>query len=278
MSRKNGDANRKFIAGKPLKNLSTNLLKIIILCFCASILCFLDRVNISVAAHFIMAHYGWNETQMGIIFSAFFAGYVIFMIPGGVLADRYGPKRVLTAGVTFWSVFTILNPLFSRIWSMSLCRYMVGTGQGVYWPAVNTLIARHVSVYDRTKVIGFILSGAAIGSVIGFPVGSWIIRMWGWHAIFYVFGFVFQGIYPLERSSHEPLRPGAHVFLLLPQLCRLSVSGLASHLPDPGPWVFAHRYGNRGGHACIGGRDFYECFRLVFGLFDSERKIEGIQP
>ncbi|PQP34938.1 hypothetical protein C6A37_05160 [Desulfobacteraceae bacterium SEEP-SAG9] len=190
MFQKNGDGSRKFITGTLLKNLDTNLLKIIILCFCASILCFLDRVNISVAAPFIMAHHGWDKTQMGIIFSAFFAGYVIFMIPGGVLADRYGAKKVLTAGVTFWSVFTILNPLFTRIWSMSLCRYMVGTGQGVYWPAVNTLIARHVSVYDRTKVLGFILSGITIGSVIGFPVGSWIIRMWGWHAIFYVFGFV----------------------------------------------------------------------------------------
>lgn len=172
-----------------MKNLDKNLLKIIILCFCASILCFLDRVNISVAAPFIMLHYGWNETQMGIVFSAFFAGYTIFMIPGGILADRYSSKKILTTAVSFWSFFTILNPLFSKIWSMSLCRYMVGTGQGVYWPAINTLIARHVSEYNRTKVVGFIFSGLTIGSAIGFPLGSWIIHMWNWQAIFYVFGF-----------------------------------------------------------------------------------------
>jgi MFS family permease len=61
----------------------------------------MDRVNISIAAPFIMLHYGWSESQMGIIFSAFFVGYVIFMIPGGIIADRYGPRKVLTGCVTF---------------------------------------------------------------------------------------------------------------------------------------------------------------------------------
>lgn len=171
-------------------NVNSKLRLTIFLCFCSSIICFLDRVNISVAAPFIMQHYGWNETRMGIVFSAFFFGYVIFMIPGGVLADRYGSHKVLATGVTFWSVFTFLNPLFGRIWSMSLCRYLIGTGQALYWPSVNSLIARNVSEYNRAKVLGFILSGITIGSVIGFPAGSWIIRVWSWHAVFYVFGFI----------------------------------------------------------------------------------------
>jgi MFS family permease len=150
----------------------------------------LDRVNISVAAPFIMSHYGWDETQMGVVFSAFFAGYVIFMIPGGIVTDRYGARKVLTWGVALWSLFTAINPLFCRIWSMSFCRYMIGTGQGVYWPAVNTLVAHYVAFHNRAKVLGFILSGITLGSVIGFPLGSLIIRIWNWHAIFYFLGLI----------------------------------------------------------------------------------------
>jgi len=172
-----------------LKHWNSKLLLTIFLCFLSNSLCFLDRVNISIAAPFIMQAYGWNETQMGIIFSAFFAGYVLFMIPGGVVADRYSTHKVLTTGVTCWSLFTFLTPFFSRIWSMALCRYMIGTGQGVNFPCINTLVARHVPVCDRAKVLGFTLSGITIGLVIGFPVGSWIIRVWGWPAIFYTFGF-----------------------------------------------------------------------------------------
>ena len=114
-----------------MSNLAANLKSRIFLCFCANVLCFLDRVNISIAGPFIMQHYGWDESRMGIVFSAFFVGYVIFMIPGGILADKFGPTNVLAGGVVFWSLFTILTPFFSRIWSLSLCRYLIGFGQGV---------------------------------------------------------------------------------------------------------------------------------------------------
>ena len=77
-----------------MSSLTTELKSKIFLCFCANALCFLDRVNISIAAPFIMQQYGWDENRMGIVFSAFFVGYVIFMIPGGVLADRFGPTYI----------------------------------------------------------------------------------------------------------------------------------------------------------------------------------------
>jgi ACS family glucarate transporter-like MFS transporter len=173
-----------------LKQLNSKQLLTIFLCFCSNLLCFLNRVNISIAAPFIMQAFGWNETQMGIIFSAFFAGYVLFMIPGGVVADRYGAYKVLAAGAIFHSLFTFITPFFSQIGSVFLCRYMVGTGQGVNFPSITHLIARHVSLANRVKAQGFTLSGVTLGVVIGFPVGSWIIQIWGWPTIFYVFGLV----------------------------------------------------------------------------------------
>lgn len=137
-----------------------------------------------------MQQFGWNETQMGIIFSSFFVGYVMFMIPGGVLADRYGARNVLTGGVVFWSAFTFLTPFFSQMGLMSLCRYLIGTGQSVNFACISNFVARKVPLSNRAKVQGFTLSGVTLGSVIGLPVGSWIIRVWGWPAIFYVFGMM----------------------------------------------------------------------------------------
>ncbi|MBC8392345.1 MAG: MFS transporter [Deltaproteobacteria bacterium] len=201
----------------------------IFLCFFSNVLCFLDRVNISIAAPLIMQHFGWNETQMGVVFSAFFAGYVIFMIPGGVLADRYGAHKVLVSGVAFWSFFTFLTPFFSRIWSMSLCRYLIGTGQGVNFGCISNFIAREVPLSNRAKVQGFTLSGVTLGLVIGFPVGSWIISIWGWPAIFYAFGLLglvwifFWILYTLRDSGKDPKS--------------------SKHLRDPIPWkrLLGHR-------------------------------------
>jgi MFS family permease len=177
-------------SGTILKQLDSKQLLTIFLCFCSNLLCFLNRLNISIAAPFIMQAYGWNEAQMGIIFSGFFAGYVLFMIPGGVLADRYGAYKVLVSGALCHSLFTLITPFFSQIWSLFLCRYMVGTGQGVNFPSITNLIARHVSLTNRVKAQGFTLSGVTLGVMIGFPVGSWIIQKWGWPIVFYAFGLV----------------------------------------------------------------------------------------
>ncbi len=173
-----------------MSSLATNLKSKIFLCFCANVLCFFDRVNISIAAPFIMQHYGWDENRMGIVFSAFFVGYVIFMIPGGILADRFGSAKVLAGGVVFWSLFTVLTPFFSRIWSLSLCRCLIGTGQAVNYPSVNNFVAHQVPFSHRAKVQGFTLSGNMVGVMVGLPVGAWIILNWGWRFIFYLFGFL----------------------------------------------------------------------------------------
>ena len=183
------------------------LLPILSLCFCANVLCFLDRVNISIAAPFIMESYGWNETQMGLVFSAFFAGYVLFMIPGGIIADRFGARKTLTTGVVVWSFFTLLTPFFCWIWLLSFCRFIIGAGQGVNFPCINNLIAQKVPLTHRAKAQGFTLSGITLGVVIGFPLGSWIIGMWGWHAVFYVFGlFGFIWIFFWLRIAPAEIR------------------------------------------------------------------------
>src|SRR5215469_743399 len=70
------------------------------------IITYLDRVNISTAAPAISAEFGFNKITMGAIFSAFVWAYALFQVPGGWLSDRFGPRRVLSAIVAYWSVMT----------------------------------------------------------------------------------------------------------------------------------------------------------------------------
>jgi len=65
---------------------------------------YLDRVNMSTAAPVISKEFGFDKITMGFIFSAFVWSYAIFQIPGGWLGDRFGPRRVLTALLAYWSV------------------------------------------------------------------------------------------------------------------------------------------------------------------------------
>ena len=81
-----------------------------LLCFFGLLIATCDRINIAVAAPAIMREYGWDTTQMGWALSGFYIGYVAFMVPAGILADRCGPKRAYAVGVGWWSVFTALTP------------------------------------------------------------------------------------------------------------------------------------------------------------------------
>ena len=76
-----------------------------------SIITYIDRVNISVTARQMIPALGLTNVQMGQIFSAFVLGYALFQIPGGRLGDRWGPRRILTLAVVWWSLFTAMTAL-----------------------------------------------------------------------------------------------------------------------------------------------------------------------
>src|SRR5882757_4486548 len=79
------------------------------LMFLVSLVTYLDRVNISIAARYITTAYGLTDVEMGRVFSAFILAYGLFQVPGGWLGDRFGPRVVLTGAILWWSLFTALT-------------------------------------------------------------------------------------------------------------------------------------------------------------------------
>ena len=82
--------------------------------FVAFVLCNLDKVNMSVAIVPMSASFGWTSVEKGLVQSAFFWGYAFTQIPGGWLAQKYGGKLVLFAGVMLWSFGTLIAPVCAR--------------------------------------------------------------------------------------------------------------------------------------------------------------------
>src|SRR5262245_35901092 len=69
---------------------------IVVLMFAFSVMSYFNRTIMSIAGPGIMNEFALTETQMGSVYSSFLWGYALFMIPGGALADRFGPRLVLT--------------------------------------------------------------------------------------------------------------------------------------------------------------------------------------
>jgi len=115
--------------------------------FVLSAVSYLDRVNISIAGNSIAAEFGLNTVQLGTVFSAFLFGYALFQTAGGWLADRYGPRRVLTAGASWWGAFTSLTALVSprlvfALFVLVTVRFLLGAGEAIMFPASNQFVSR----------------------------------------------------------------------------------------------------------------------------------------
>ena len=156
----------------------------------AVIICYIDRVNISVAIIPMQEQFEWSESQVGWIFSSFYLGYMLTMALGGYLSDKFGGKRVLGWGVVAWSIFTILTPIAAHngFFTLFFIRILMGVGEGVTFPAWHSLYARWIPFNERTRAIAFTNSGISLGTIIGFIGTQMIIIAMGWEWAFYIFG------------------------------------------------------------------------------------------
>src|SRR5262245_33510351 len=82
---------------------------IVMLMVAISMMSYFDRTIMSIAGPGIMKEFGLSEPQMGAIFTAFLISYAAMNLPGGYLADRFGPRLVLTLVGLGAGLFTTLT-------------------------------------------------------------------------------------------------------------------------------------------------------------------------
>lgn len=166
----------------------------------ALLLCNMDRICLSVAMVPLAAELGWAPGMQGIIQSAFLWGYLANQLLGGTLADRYGGKATMTAGIAFFSVASALLPAvavtpFTAAAGLTLpavlaARFLVGFGEGVALPSMNNLVATRVPRARRATALGACFMGFHSGNLVGLLASPLIMATYGWRAIFYAFGLL----------------------------------------------------------------------------------------
>ena len=158
--------------------------------FVLSAITFLDRTNVSLAGVQLSREFGLSIQRLGWIFSAFLVGYAGFQIPSGVLAVRYGPRKVLTFGILLWAAATALTAMLPSglphvLTVLIAIRFALGIGESVIYPAANQFVARWVPQKERGIVNGLIFAGVGAGSGLTPPLITWIILKYGWRGAFW---------------------------------------------------------------------------------------------
>jgi ACS family glucarate transporter-like MFS transporter len=183
--------------------------------FVLSAVSYLDRVNISIAAGSIVDAYHLTDVQLGKVFSALVAGYALFQTVGGHLADRFGPRRVLTAGVLWWGIFTALTALVpakitGALFLFVLVRFLLGAGEAVIYPAANQFIARWIPVRERGIANGWIFAGVGAGAGLTPPLITYLMVHYGWRSSFWacaVIGFFAGAVWYFAARDNPAQHP-----------------------------------------------------------------------
>jgi ACS family glucarate transporter-like MFS transporter len=159
--------------------------------FVLSAVSYLDRVNISIASVRIADDYQLTDVQLGKVFSAMLVGYALFQTIGGRLADRFGPRRVLTLGVIWWGIFTALTALVPASIKGALLlfvavRFLLGAGEAVIYPSANQFIARWIPTRERGIANGWIFAGVGAGAGLTPLLITYMMVHYGWRSSFWV--------------------------------------------------------------------------------------------
>jgi MFS family permease len=160
------------------------------LTFVTAFIMYVDRTCIGTATPYIQKEFGLDMITMGWIAAAFNAGYTLFQVPGGWMADRYGARRVLATAMASWSVFMVATGLTFNAASLALTRFFFGIGEGAAFPAASRALGHWLPARERAFGQGFQHAGSRFGAAVTPSVVLYLIYQLSWHWAFYIFGIV----------------------------------------------------------------------------------------
>jgi MFS family permease len=160
------------------------------LSFLIAFMMYMERGAIGVAVPTIMREFKVDRITMGWSLSAFNWAYALFQVPGGWMADWFGPRIILSGAMAWWSVFTAATGFAFSAPSMAATRFLLGMGEAAAYPAGSRALVRWLPVRRRAFGQGFQHSGSRLGAALAPALVVFLIGVCGWRPVFYIFGAV----------------------------------------------------------------------------------------
>jgi ACS family hexuronate transporter-like MFS transporter len=158
------------------------------LVFLATVINYLDRQTLSVAAPVIIEQFHLSNVEYSRIIFAFMLAYTVMNGVSGAMVDRLGTKAGYAVCIAWWSIAAMLHSLARGAFSFGAFRFLLGMGEAGNWPAGVKVVAEWFPPKERAFASGLFNSGSAIGAVIAPPLVAWMILKSGWQSAFLLVG------------------------------------------------------------------------------------------
>ncbi len=154
----------------------------------ATLLNYMDRAVMGVAAPSLTAELKISPEMMGFIFSAFSWTYAASQIPGGLLLDRLGTRITYAGSLILWSFFTLLHGLAGNVAMLFGVRLALGMAEAPCYPCNSRILSSWFPQDERARANSVYAVGQYAGLAFFAPVLFWVVGSFGWRALFIIAG------------------------------------------------------------------------------------------
>lgn len=144
---------------------------------------FYQRVAPAVITDQLMAEFAIGAAALGNLSGFYFYSYVAMQIPTGVIADRWGPRRLLTLGAGVAAIGTALFAGATSLWWANAGRLLIGASVAVAFVSMLKLASHWFAPRQYALASGMALLTGVVGAVAaGVPL-SLLVDAFGWRAV-----------------------------------------------------------------------------------------------
>jgi MFS transporter, AAHS family, 4-hydroxybenzoate transporter len=158
------------------------------LCFCVVLLDGFDLTVIGVTLPKIAEYLNSSPSALGLAVGAGQIGPLIGALALGMLADRFGRKRMLILSAFIFGTFTFLTAYITSVEQLAICRLLAGIGLGGAIPNALAFGCEYAPSRLRASITTAMWAGMPVGSMIGGLLASKLLKYYGWQSLFFVGG------------------------------------------------------------------------------------------
>jgi len=176
------------------------------LLFLLAMINYMDRIALSIAAKPIAQEFHLGAVGMGYLFSSFIWSYALFLLPMGILIDKFGAKRLASVGIFIWSAATTLTGAASSFAGLLTARLVMGGGESSTNPVGAKVIRQWFPAAERGMVTAMFNSGSYAGPAICSVLLGVLVATLGWRWSFVIaggIGFVWLAAWMLWFKDPE---------------------------------------------------------------------------
>ncbi len=157
---------------------------VVAIMFVAFVLSYVDRMVMSVSIPYIAKDFNLSPVTMGVVMSAFFFGYALMQLPAGMLADKFGARKIITLGLIWWSIFTAATAWVGSYVSMLVVRALFGIGEAALPPSFFKSVSIWTPLRERGTANSIVSSSNSLGPALAPLFAVAVIASFGWRSVF----------------------------------------------------------------------------------------------